>query len=774
MRTIKLWLATIAALLCSITASAHDFEMNGIYYNITSSTNLTVAVTYRGGNYNSYSDEYSGAVTIPPTVTYNNNTYSVTSIGNSAFYNCSSLTSITIPESVTSIGYETFYYCSGLTSIVIPNGVTSIGNYAFFHCDNLSSVIIGKNVTSIGECTFATSSGGYYFNLNLDRLINYSNVSLDEIYGYARLEVNVSQYTNIDDFLFDTTGEEISLVAYIGSNAELNLPSSFNGESYIIGSYAFSKTNITNVVISNNVTTIRNNAFESCANLASLTIGCNVSTIEKQSFADCNELETIYVLNAKAITCGESIFATDAYNNAILYVPSDRVFAYEKVTPWNKFQIEPMKKFTVTHIVDGEVYETIEMEYAAEITLPENPTKDGYTFMGWSEVPETMPANDITIYGTFAVNKYLVTFKIDDEVVASDSLEYGASIVAPEAPQKEGYTFNGWGEVAETVPASDVTYEGAYSVNSYKLTFIVDGEIVQELSVDYGATITLPEEPTKEGYSFDGWSEVPETMPASDVTVYGTFTKLFVETITINDSDNSFSMAENTECGSIYYFRNFSNTEWQTSYVPFEIPYEDICEDFEVAEINNVHQYDHDDDGVTDETIIEAFKVASGVLEANYPYLIRAKEAGWKILTMMNTTLYASEEYSIDCSSVREKFTFTGIYCKLTSSELPQGEGYYTLVNGEWQPVTEDVSLGAFRFYLKVDSRNGAPTAETRSIRMRIVGENGDDDVTSIGNPESTDNGQPTMVIYDLQGRRVLNTANLKGIYIVNGKKIIK
>ena len=134
-----------------------------------------------------------------------------------------------------------------------------------------------------------------------------------------------------------------------------------------------------------------------------------------------------------------------------------------------------------------------------------------------------MPAEDVTICGTFTINKYLVTFKIGDEVIASDSLEYSLAIVAPVTPEKDGYTFNGWGELDETVPAHDVTYEGSYSVSSYLLTFVVDGEIVQSDSVEYGTTIVLPEELTKEGHTFSGWSEIPETMPAEDVVVYGTF-----------------------------------------------------------------------------------------------------------------------------------------------------------------------------------------------------------------------------------------------------------
>ena len=141
---------------------------------------------------------------------------------------------------------------------------------------------------------------------------------------------------------------------------------------------------------------------------------------------------------------------------------------------------------------------------------------------------------------------------------------------------------------------------------------------------------------------------------------------------------------------------------------------------------------------------------------------------------MTNTTLYATEENSIDCSSVRDKFTFTGTYSSLSSAELPQGEGYYTLIEGEWKPVTEAVTLGAFRFFLKVDSRSGVAAAEARSIRLRIIGENGEDDTTGIDNLESTDNDGKTTVIYDLQGRKVLDAETLQeGVYIINGKKVV-
>ena len=103
---------------------AHDFEVDGIYYN--NNWDGTVTVTYRGNSSYDYSNEYSGNVVIPSSVTYSGNTYAVTSIGNYAFSDCSGLTSITIPNSVTSIGNWAFSYCRGLTSITIPNSVTSI------------------------------------------------------------------------------------------------------------------------------------------------------------------------------------------------------------------------------------------------------------------------------------------------------------------------------------------------------------------------------------------------------------------------------------------------------------------------------------------------------------------------------------------------------------------------------------------------------------------------------------------------------------------------
>ncbi|MBO4661169.1 MAG: leucine-rich repeat domain-containing protein, partial [Bacteroidaceae bacterium] len=136
---IQRFFATLMLLVICTLSRANGTKINGIYYVLNSSTK-TASVTYTGtaGSYNPSSTAYIGSITIPSAVTYNSTTYSVTSIGGSAFSNCNSLTSITIPYSVTSIGGSAFSNCNSLTSITIPYSVTSIGGSAFSNCNSLT------------------------------------------------------------------------------------------------------------------------------------------------------------------------------------------------------------------------------------------------------------------------------------------------------------------------------------------------------------------------------------------------------------------------------------------------------------------------------------------------------------------------------------------------------------------------------------------------------------------------------------------------------------
>ena len=150
-------LLTVVVLLCSISVSAHSFEVDGIYYKITSTTDNTVSVTYKGDNDYAYKNEYMYDVVIPESVVANNGrTYSVTSIDDGAFKECIKLTSVIIPKSVTSIGRCAFEGCSSLFNISFGKSITSIGGLAFRYCTSLTSITIPESVMSIESGLFSS------------------------------------------------------------------------------------------------------------------------------------------------------------------------------------------------------------------------------------------------------------------------------------------------------------------------------------------------------------------------------------------------------------------------------------------------------------------------------------------------------------------------------------------------------------------------------------------------------------------------------------------
>ncbi len=180
--------------------------------------------------------------------------------------------------------------------------------------------------------------------------------------------------------------------------------------------------------------------------------------------------------------------------------------------------------YTLTYKVDGNVYITYSVACGTTITPELAPTMEGYTFSGWSGLPTTMPAHDVVVTGSFTINSYTLTYKVDGNVYTTFSVEYGTTLTPIAEPMKEGYTFSGWNGLPDTMPAGDVVVTGTFTAKSYTLTYKVDGNDYKTFSVDCGTAITPEAEPTKEGYTFSGWSEIPETMPAEDVTVTGTFT----------------------------------------------------------------------------------------------------------------------------------------------------------------------------------------------------------------------------------------------------------
>ena len=220
------------------------------------------------------------------------------------------------------------------------------------------------------------------------------------------------------------------------------------------------------------------------------------------------------------------------------------------------------------------------------------------------------------------------------------------------------------------------------------------------------------------------------------------------------------------------YTRTFTSTEWTTWYVPFDLTLtEEICAQYDFSRINNVHQYDTDNDGTADKTVVESFRQNAGVtLKANYPYLVRAKSEGdfTMSLPLTNVVPAMAETNSIDCQSVDYKYTFTGTYAGMGDSGSADTDPY-TLCNGnQWLHFH---SLSPMRHYLTIESRNvsSPSTASMRSIMLSIVG---DEDTTGI--VKLYDEERKASETYDLSGRRLPAGSKPRGLIIENGKVTFK
>ncbi len=446
--------------LMTITSNllwADAVEIDGIWYNLLSKTNEAQVTC--NANY------YSGEIVIPATIIFEGTEYNVTLIGDDAFRNCEDLNSIIISESVKSIGEYAFSACRGLSSITLPNSITSIGFCAFQYCSNLVSVNLSNSLTNISSRAFCGCT----------------------------------------------------------SLTSIEIPNSVT----IIYSDAFSEcSSLVSVVISNSVTQIVWRAFKDCTKLKTLTLGSGIKTIAQNAFSGCIELNDVYCYTLSVPKTDKDAFKDSYIEYATLHVRESMINSFKNASPWSAFK-EIVKidipVYTLTYMVDGEVYKSYQLEEGLSITAETAPVKEGYSFSGWSEIPETMPAHDVTVTGTFTVNKYKLTYMVDGEEYKTSEVEYGAAITAEDEPTKEGYTFSGWSEIPETMPAKDVVITGTFTINKYKLTYMVDGEEYKTSEVEYGTTIIAEDEPMKEGYTFSGWSEIPETMPAKDVVITGSF-----------------------------------------------------------------------------------------------------------------------------------------------------------------------------------------------------------------------------------------------------------
>ena len=510
------------ALVASVSAIyASDIKVGGIWYNFNHSKR-TASVTYRGDSYDSYSNEYSGSVVIPSSVTYQGATYSVTSIGEWAFYDCSSLTSVTIPNSVTSIKGHAFRDCYYLTSVTIPESVTSIGNRAFYCCYYLTSVTIHESVTSIGEMAF---SGLTSVTINSDAIVNKqysSDFNLSHIFGSIIEFIIGESVTSIGDYAF----------CDCSSLTSITIPNSVTS----IGNEAFyGCSSLTSVTIPNSVTSIGERAFFWCSSLTSLTIPNSVTSIGDGAFLGCSSLTSITIPN-RVTRIGDDTFHFCSSLTSITIPNSVKSIGDEAFYGCSSLTSVTIPN-SVTSIGSGAFYHCSSL---TSITIPNRVTSIGDdTFCYCSSLTSITIPNSVTSIGNEAFYgcSSLTSVTIPESVI---SIGHGAfegcssltSITIPNKVTSIGDdAFRDCSSLTSITIPNSVTSIGEYTFyNCSSLTSVTIGESVTSIGWNafYGCysltSVTIGESVTSIGEdAFYGCSSLSSVTINSDAIVSKTY-----------------------------------------------------------------------------------------------------------------------------------------------------------------------------------------------------------------------------------------------------------
>jgi len=683
-----------------------------------------------------------------------------------------------IPNGVTSIGSAAFKGCTGLTNLTIPNGVKSIQNNAFNGCKDLISITIPNSVISIDSYAFHNT------NLPIENNIRYADTWAVEVTDETK-----AKYTLRDN----TTGIANDAFSYCSNLTSITIP---DGVISIGNSAFYGCTKLTSITIPDGVTNIESYTFYGCSNLTSITIPNSVVSVGEGAFRNTNlpiENNIRYADTwAVEVTNGSSTYTLRDNTTGI----ADNMFQYysdmTKITLPNG--LKHIGKYAFQRCYD-----------LTSLTIPNSMKSIGEAaFMDcWSVTSVTIPSS-VTNIGERAFtgggNRTSIVVDAGNTVYDSrgncnaiictetNHLIAGCSTtIIPNSVASIGeYAFMTCGITSVSIP-NGVTCikEGAFA-NSSLTSIVIPCSVtsIEKYAFTHCRKLTtitcrntVP--PTCEMYAFENVNTATCTLevPLTSISTYRetspwsgfNISAIVPQTLVLNDGE-VFENEENMIVDEIAYTRTLNNTEWNALYVPFEIPVSQLIDDYEVAYINGIHSYDDDDNGEIDRMSMEVVKVKSGTLLANHPYLIKARTEAAKQMniTVNNTTLYAAESTTLDCSSVYTKYEITGIYEKMTGSELA---GCYALSGGTWKTIASNSYLNPFRLYLRITSRGNSPIkvsplAMTR-INIHVKGEESSTSVEEMMMQEQLSNDE---IIYDLMGRRVENP--VKGhIYIVNGMK---
>ena len=620
-----------------------------------------------------------------------------------------SLKSLVLPSNIRYI--QNIYGGAILESVTLPESLEEIYDWAFSGC-GIKSIYIPRNVKKIGLGIFGNCINLESINVDTQNRVfdGWANFfRSNSIIGYDGKLYAGCKKTNLNAYHF----KKIGWGAFYGCEGltEIEIPSFVE----IIDGVAFSNCkNLKSVRFNEGLKCINTQAFYNCKLITELSFPNSLDSLGDGAFSGCNIKEVKLPKNLKWY--GRTLRSTlrDEKPDVIYHYPSfdHSLDYYEYQSP---FSGNPIEK----------IYVDIENPY--------------YKSFDDACIVENASQSLIDGFGAFTIPNSVR--RLADECLSNNSSK---EIVIPD-------------NVESIVHDNLSRYYRTYKVLAVTPPTIEKNDFEKKKNLNigyYGETDIYVHAWSLAKYKADPlWSKnnlypIENMYCLVDGTVY----------------DNS----ENVDYEAISYTRTFNHTKWQALYIPFSMSYEDWKDDFDIAYINGIRQYDMNDDGDIDETIMDVIKIKQGSLIPNTPYLIRAKTIGDKTITVNDATLYKAEENSIDCRTTIAEYTFTGTYSTIPASTLI-ANNYYAMGGGSLVITDGTNGLNPYRWYMKIDSRspmynvsNGA-----KAITINVIGE---EETTGVCQLRMTNDELP---VYDLNGRKINESALKPGLYIKNGKKII-
>ena len=402
------------------------------------------------------------------------------------------------------------------------------------------------------------------------------------------------------------------------------------------------------------------------------------------TFVDCDGT----VLSAQSVAHGSAAIAPTApEREGYAFIGWDKDFSNvtEDMTVTAQYSAN---SYSITYTINGEEYTAQTYEFGAVVSAPEYTVPEGHTFSGW-DIPETMPAENLVLDAALTVNSYSITYTINGEEYTAQTYEFGAAVSAPEYTVPEGHTFSGW-NIPETMPAENLVLDAALTVNSYSITYTINGEEYTAQTYEFGAAVSAPEYTVPEGHTFSGWN-IPETMPAENLVLDAALTvNSYSITYTINGEEYT---AQTYEFGAAVSAPEYTVPEGHT-FSGWDIPETMPAENLVLDAALTVNEYTVTYNINGEIYAIQVYAYGEEVFAPAYDVPDHFTFSGWDTPATM-----PAENIVLDATLVEDG--------KYTVSFMVDGETYFTFTGYEGDAITvpEDPEKLGYTF----DAWDGMP-----------------------------------------------------------------